>query len=231
MQTGEYRGFVGQFSLWLRGQSAIWRLPLLVSLGLHALMFWPRPLQENRFGVTVRRAGDVVQARLGPAVPALPEVPSVRPSPVRQTGVTARSAGALRERPGARPEIPMSAEPSELPLTELPLTPSSGLDAAAVRSYRIGWARALANSRLRDKLGADMRGTLEVGVALTPAGLVREIALLKSSGIAALDHAVMAEMRNAVQAVQLPSAMLGRDLVIALPVEVGAAPPILAADR
>jgi TonB family protein len=227
LQTGEYRGFVGQFSLWLRGQSAIWRWPLLVSLGLHVLMFWPRPLQENRFGVAARRAGDVVQARLSPAVPALPDVP-VKSSPVRQASATASSAGALRERPGpgTRPEMPMSAASSGLPPT-----PSIGLDAAAVRSYRIGWARALANSRLRDKLGADMHGALEVGVALTPAGQVREIALLKSSGIAALDHAVMAEMRNAVHAVQLPSAMRGRDLVIALPVEVGAAPPILAADR
>lgn len=232
MQTGEYRGFVGQFSVWLRGQIAIWRVPLLLSLGLHALLFWPDPLQESRFGASAMRSRDVVQARLRPALPMLPEVPHVPdvlakpPAPVRHASVMEPPSRPRRSRPDAPPEQPPPFEPSALSLT-----PTVGLDAAAVRSYRIGWARALANSGLRGRLGADMHGGLEIGVALAASGQVRAIALLRSSGIAALDQAVVAEMRNAVPAVPLPPAMLGRELVIALPVEVGAAPPISAADR
>lgn len=105
---------------------------------------------------------------------------------------------------------------------------SAGLDAGAVRAYRIAWARALAGSTLRERLSPDMQGMLEIGVALTASGQLRDIAVLKGSGDAALDRAVLAAMRNIMQAVPIPSVMLGRELVLTVPVEVGIARPAAA---
>lgn len=111
------------------------------------------------------------------------------------------------------------------------IQPTAGLDAGAVRAYRIAWARALMGSTLRASLGTDMQGALEVGVAVAASGQVREVFLLKGSGVAGLDAAVIEVMRHAAQAVQLPSVILGRELVLAVPVEVGLVSPTSAGDR
>ena len=76
-----------------------------------------------------------------------------------------------------------------------------------------------------------MQGALEVGVAVAASGQVREIRMLKSSGVAALDGAVIAAMRHVMQSVPLPPAIQGRELVLTVPVEVGPVVPTSAADR
>lgn len=108
---------------------------------------------------------------------------------------------------------------------------TAGLDAGALRAYRVAWARALMASRLREQLSPDSQGTLEVAVVLRASGRVHDVAVLKGSGDRALDNAVIAAMRNTASAVQVPTAMQGRELVLSVPVEVGAVPPISAADR
>lgn len=226
MQTGEYRGFVGQFSRCLRDLVVTWRAPLLLSLALHALLFWPRPLQENDFGVTLGAAAGAMQARLKPGPPALPEASAKLPAPVRHAPVTQSSSQGADRRTVTPHVAPLPVEPPGLVLQ-----PTAELDAGAVRAYRLAWARVLANSGLREKLGADMRGAMEVGVAVSAAGQVRDIVVLRSSGDAALDVAVIAVMRNAVPAVGLPAVMPGREFVLTIPVEVGAAPIISAAGR
>lgn len=106
-----------------------------------------------------------------------------------------------------------------------------GLDAAAVRAYRVAWARALAGSSLRAHLGPERAGRLEVGVALAASGQVRDIAVQRSSGDRALDEAVVLAMRSAMSAVPVPVVMQGGEWVLTVPVEIGTVPPISAADR
>ena len=229
MHTGEYRGFVGQFSGWLHGQVATWRGPLLFSLCLHALFFWPKSLQESGFGTASVFVPSIVQARLQPSLPApskLPEVASEAQSEASPRAlVTQSSSRAERSTPAvSRDEVtPVEA------LRQVML-PTAGLDAGAVRAYRIAWARALIRSGLRERLDAEVQGRLEVGVAVAASGQITDIALLKGSGVAALDHAVIAAMRNAMPSVALPPVMQGREFVLVLPVEVGAA-ATAAADR
>ena len=111
------------------------------------------------------------------------------------------------------------------------LQPTPGLDAGAVRAYRVAWARVLSTSGLRERLSVDAQGVLEVGVAVSAAGQVRDIFVLKSSGDAALDGAVIAAMRNAAPVLQPPAMMPGRDVVLTVPVEVGTVSLTSAADR
>lgn len=227
MQTGEYRGFVGQFSVWLHDRYLIWRVPVLLSLALHALLFWPDALQESG---QVGAAGPVartVQAHLQPPrAAALPQAtarpqPAVRPAAVAQTASAPVQASSLVSRDES---LPLAASAPVMQLTP-------GLDAGAVRAYRIAWARALAGSSLRAHLGPERAGRLEVGVALAASGQVRDIAVQRSSGDRALDEAVILAMRSAMSAVPVPVAMQGGEWVLTVPVEIGTVPPISAVDR
>lgn len=225
MQTGEYRGFVGQFPVWLHGRLRIWRVPVLLSLALHALLFWPDALQESGL---VRSAGPValpVRAHLQPPrTPALPQA-AVRPQPVARDVPVTQAAPVPRNAVVSREEtVPPAVSGSGMQLTP-------GLDAGAVRAYRIAWARALAGSSLRAHLGPERQGMLEVGVALAASGQVRDIAVLRGSGDRGLDEAVLLAMRSAMSAVPVPVVMQGREWVLTVPVEIGTVPPISAADR
>ena len=216
MQTGEYRGFVGQFSIWLQGQLIVWRGPLLASLCLHVIFFWPKSLQEHGSGLPVALAPGVVQARLKPSLPIPAQMPTKPDVPQRHAVVTQTSSGSRQISPFVPSEEAIPIEPPRLVMQ-----PTAGLDAGAVRAYRIAWARALMGSALRENLSAEMQGALEVGVAVTASGLLHEIVVLKGSGVAALDAAVIAAMRHAAQTVPLPPLMQGREFVLVVPVEVG----------
>lgn len=227
MQTGEYRGFVGQFSVWLHDRYLTWRVPVLLSLALHALLFWPASLQESGLARSVGRVASPVQAHLqAPRTPELPQA-AARPQPVARQAPVTQAAG------GAESRSAVISRDESVPLAPsapvMQLTP--GLDAGAVRAYRIAWARALAGSSLRAHLGPERAGRLEVGVALAASGQVRDIAVLRSSGDRALDEAVVLAMRTAMSAVPVPVAMHGGEWVLTVPVEIGAVPPISAADR
>lgn len=231
MQTGEYRGFVGQFPVWLHDRLRTWRVPVLLSLALHALLFWPDSLQESGL---VRSAGSValpLRAHLQPLrTPALPQA-AVTPQPVVRPQPVARHAPVTQAAPVPRSAVVSRDEnvPPAVPGPGMQLTP--GLDAGVVRAYRIAWARALAGSSLRAHLGPERQGMLEVGVALAASGQVREIAVLRGSGDRALDEAVLLAMRSAMFAVPVPVVMQGREWVLTVPVEIGTVPPISAADR
>jgi TonB family protein len=96
-----------------------------------------------------------------------------------------------------------------------------GLDAGAVRSYRIALARLLAGGALRTGLTGEMQGTLEVGVAVTANGLPQQVELVRSSGQTALDVQVLAAVRAAAHEAAIPELMRGQAFVVVLPVEVG----------
>lgn len=69
-----------------------------------------------------------------------------------------------------------------------------------------------------------------MGVAISATGQLRAVAVVRSSGSAAADAAVVAAVDAAARAAPLPPAMRGRDFVIELPVEIGTA-LTAAADR
>jgi TonB family protein len=228
LQTGEYRGFVGQFSIWLHGQFIVWRGPLLASLCLHVIFFWPKPLQENGSGLPVALAPSIVQARLKPALPIPSQIQVKSEVPQRHAVVTQSASGSRHTSPVVPSDEVIPVEPTRLVMQA---QATAGLDAGAVRAYRIAWARALMGSALRERLDADMQGALEVGVAVAASGQVREIFLLKGSGVSALDAAVIAAMHHAAQTVQLPPQMQGREFVLGVPVEVGLVPSTSAVGR
>lgn len=226
MQTGEYRGFAGQFSVWMRDRFAVWRGPLLLSLALHAVLFWPRAMQDSDLGVSAGAVSATVRAHLRPAQAVEPAAPLAHDAPVRHATVTQTSS----ERRRSSQAVQGSADPAVAAPTAA-LQPSAGLDAGAVRLYRLALSRVLAASALREHLTAGMQGRVEVGVAISAAGQVHDIVVLQGSGIAALDNAVISALRGAVSGAPIPAAMQGREFVLAVPVEVGPVSPISAADR
>lgn len=226
MQTGEYRGFAGQFSVWMRDQVTVWRGPLLLSLALHAVLFWPRAMQDSDLGPSAVAVSATVRAHLRPSQTAEPAVAQVREAPVPHATVTQISSARKRGGPPGQGGADLAAA-----VSPPALQPTAGLDAGAVRIYRLALSRALAASALREQLTAAMQGRVEVGVAISAAGQVHDIFVLQGSGIAALDHAVIAALRGAVPGAPIPPAMQGREFVLAVPVEVGPVAPISAADR
>ena len=43
MQTGDYRRFAGYFLVWIRH----WQWPMLLSVLVHVVLFWPTSMQES----------------------------------------------------------------------------------------------------------------------------------------------------------------------------------------
>jgi TonB family protein len=230
LQTGEYRWFAGQFSVWMCDQVAVWRGPLLLSLTLHAVLFWPRAMQDSDLGASTVAVSATMQAHLRPSQAAEPPGPRVHDAPVRHATVTQASPGRRRMSPAVQDSGDLAAA-VPIPVPTSVLQPTAGLDAGAVRIYRLALSRVLAASALREHLTAGMQGRVEVGVAISVTGQVRDIAVLQGSGIAALDNAVVAALRGAVSGAPIPSAMQGREFVLAVPVEVGLVAPTPAADR
>ena len=236
MQTGEYRSFVGQVPGWGRswGHSwlTVWRWPLLLSLAFHVLVFWPGGLQDQGFGVANPVSSMPVRAVLKPLLPTSSTTPTMADTTVRQATVTQSSSAVPRLRPDLRPKAPpVQALPVETSVLQASLQPTAGLDAGAVRAYRVALARALAASGVREGLGAEMQGSLELGVVIAPSGLVREVGLIRGSGVPALDAAVLTAMRRSAAHARLPAEMQGREFVLGLPVEVGPVPLTSAAGR
>lgn len=214
MQTSEYRGFAGQFSDWAHRYVLAWRWPLLISLLLHALVFWPAALQQGSLESSAGSHVRELRAHLQPPVPVvIPILKPVERVVTRHVNVTQPSSN----RPASNETAPASGVESQAVV----LQASPGLDAAAVRGYRISLARVLAEGALRAALTPDMRGTLEVGISITHMGLPKQVAVVRSSGQPALDRQVLSAVRSAVNTVTLPAAMQGRDFVVLLPIEVG----------
>lgn len=226
MQTGEYHGFAGQFPDWLRAQAVTWRGPLLVSILIHACLFWPQGQSQSGAGALLGGGRDGLQAQLKPAAAAVyPAARVTGPEPVRHATVTQTSS-----RRRVQPEIGAHAVSPIVSTPAAAMTVSDGVDPGAQRSYRVALARMLAAGDLHRALpGLASAGALEIGIALSASGQLKDVAVLRGSGSAALDAVVLAAVRQAALAAPIPAAMRGRDLVIALPVEVGAATS--AADR
>lgn len=217
MQTVEYRGFAGQFPIWLRAQVDVWRMPLLLSLLLHVCLFWPQGLSPAAAGRIEAIGPANLNATLKPRAPT--DASSVNGPTELLRHATVTQSSSRRMPP--LPREPARAIESAPPATRLEV--STGLDAGALRSYRLSLARAMMagdlHRRLRDPA---LAGRVEIGVALAANGLVREVVLLHGSGIASLDATVLAAVGAAARETSVPAAMQGRDFVIALPVEVGA---------
>lgn len=240
METGEYRGFAGQFSPWLRVQLAIWRWPLLFSLLLHIGLFWPQSLQQNRPGASMGVTASALHARLRPAPQAAPRAePAAVPPPVpaqrlmsqmqRNPAASAPALAPLRAEALAAPAAVLA--PREAVASIDARFASSGLDAGAVRTYRLALARAIRGEVLRPRLpDPAFQGALSLGIAIGAAGQLRAVAVVRSSGSATADAAVLAMVNEAALTAPVPAAMRGRDFVIELPVEIGAA-LTAAADR
>lgn len=238
METGEYRGFAGQFSRWLRAQLAIWRWPLLFSLLLHVCLFWPQSLQQSQSAANKGGAASGLQARLRPAagpatsaeqVPSRPAPPHLMPA--MSSNPVASVAALVPARAQTMANSPAPLVPQEAGESVTAWSAASGLDAGAVRIYRLALARAIRVEGLRPRLpDPSFQGALTMGIAISAAGQLRAVAVVRSSGSAAADAAVAAAVDEAARAAPLPPAMRGRDFVIELPVEIGTA-LTAAADR
>lgn len=195
-----------------------WRWPLLFSVLLHALVFWPAALHRNDSGVVAPRQAQGLRAELRPVVPlAEPALPARAKEAVRHTDVTQNSY--------MPPSRASSQTEAEAVSTSAPaLQATVGLDAGGVRAYRIALGRSLVSARLREGLSPDMRGQLELGIAVTEVGAPARVEILRSSGQPALDARVLAAMRAVAPDVAVPEVLLGRAFVLSLPVEVGPAP-------
>jgi TonB family protein len=205
LETGEYRGFAGQFPDCLRQLAVTWRWPLLFSLLLHAFAFWPVALREAPAGSPDLRAS-LRQTVLRPVPPIVQaaDAPRTRerPSPSRASDHTASAVA---------PPLPIAG-------TTTVMQETPGLDAGAVRGYRIALARLLASSEWRSGLRPTMRGEMEIGIAITAAGLAEGVEMVRGSGDAALDRQVLGVVRAAANAVVVPAPLYGS--VVMLPVEV-----------
>lgn len=168
-----------------------------------------------------------LNATLKPRVPTDAHAAFGLAESLRHATVTQSSSP---HRPPLPPE-PARVVESAPPAAQLEV--STGIDAGAVRSYRLSLARAMMAGELHRRLhDPALAGRLEIGVAIAASGLVRDVVVLRGSGIAALDETVRAAVGAAAREAAVPAAMQGRDWVIALPVEVGAtdaAPPTAAA--
>ena len=98
-----------------------------------------------------------------------------------------------------------------------------GLDGGAVRTYRLALARAIRVEFLRPRLpDPTFQGTLALGVAISAAGQLKAVAVVRSSGSATADAAILAAVNEAARTAPVPLVLQGRDFVIELPVEIGA---------
>lgn len=91
-----------------------------------------------------------------------------------------------------------------------------GLDAEGLRGYRIGLA---VSARRFRRMEAGWRGTAEVRIGVTAAGLALPPELVRPSGQAALDAAALEMMGRAAAATALPDSLRGRAFAVSLPVE------------
>lgn len=236
METGEYRGFAGQFPHWLRTQCAVWRWPLLLSLLLHVCLFWPQALRQSGAGTTAGAAVAGLQARLRPVPAAARQVADVvapRPAPAPRLAKT-RADTLATPRPATPAAISTTSPAAPLAPAETARVAdtSSGLDAGALRVYRLALAHAIRADLLRPSLpDPAFQGALLLGIGIGAGGQLMEVAVLRSSGSPRTDAAVLAAVGAAAQAAPIPVAMRGRNFVIELPVEIGAAATTAAAGR
>jgi TonB family protein len=223
LQTGEYRDFAGQFPAWVRHLAVTWRWPLLISVFLHALVFWPGALHDAPSAEIAATTVRELKAKLmQPQAVALPQTIAVQESSVR------RVPEIKAPRPTVNPLTQSRLAPTEdVVMSRVAvMQPTVGLDAGAVRSYRIALARLLGNGNLRAGLSPDMQGELQVGIAITVGGMLNQVEIVRSSGQPALDSHVVAAVRAAAREAIIPELMRGREFVVLLPVEVG---PVLPA--
>ncbi|HWV17276.1 MAG TPA: hypothetical protein VNZ68_01710, partial [Rhodocyclaceae bacterium] len=188
METGEYRGFAGQFSRWLRAQLAIWRWPLLFSLLLHVCLFWPPSLQQSQPAASRGGAASGLQAHLRAAavpatsaeqVPSRPAPPHLMPAMISTPIASVAAPVPARAQAMATPPAPLvPQEPGE---SVAAWSAASGLDPGAVRVYRLALARAIRVEGLRPRLpDPSFQGALTMGVAISATGQLRAVAVVRS---------------------------------------------------
>lgn len=249
MQTGEYQGFASRFPHCVRRELARWAWPLGISLLVHALCLWPAaPRIVDAMG---QRGGASLQAELrrplasALLVPPAPPVPVPRPDRSRAAPVVlpqrVSAAPAAHASTALSPPSPAlaAARSTSLSVTApdaavgsgarigasaAPLVASRGLDAGAVRAYRIGLARQLAGVRDRLEMATAAHADVQakIAIAVDAGGFVERVEVVESSGRAALDAQLLAALRQAVGAAPVPPALQGQAFVIVLALELGA---------
>lgn len=101
------------------------------------------------------------------------------------------------------------------------LSPSDGIDAEGLRSYRVALAHEMRPYKQRhpqSTIDAGWRGTVEVRVTVRAGGIAQEVRLAKSSGHAELDDAALEMLRHALPATPVPAALREHEFALSLPV-------------
>lgn len=138
-----------------------------------------------------------------PSPAPIPAISAIAPHARAEHYLSSRSAD-----PAAVSQRTMSASTERL-------VESQGLDAGAVRAYRVGMARAMAG-RLGEASATETALSVEVGVAVSALGSVDKLALARSSGNDAFDAQLLASLRAVAAGVPVPGRLLGRPFVILL---------------
>jgi TonB family protein len=222
LQTVEYRGFAAQFPERVCRFIVTWRWPLLFSLLLHAIAFWPASptIAPIAFATKPALSGHL-QATPSPD---LPEMPRPDVSAAGQKSIT-KTAAANKS---ASPPISQRDDAVSAPSASTQLG-NIAADAGGLRAYRVALARALGSGTWRSGLDPQLRGSLEIGIAIDASGRVREIGLVRGSGQTELDRRLLEAVRMAVREAVIPSVLQSQSFFVALPIDVGE--PTSVADR
>jgi len=212
LQTGDYRRFAGHFLDWIRH----WQWPVLLSVLVHVVLFWPTSMQESAAQNPTLRAKLKNAGVMSQAVP--PNDSVVAPQPLKPPVTAPQRTLSTPVRPEV---VPTQSEPvAQSPKMQWQLPTNTGVDAGGLREYRIRLAAALL-AQLRAGLPAETQGRLEVGVAVSAQGQIEEAMLLRGSGQPSLDAKVLAALRSSTQQLGVPASLAGQRFAVILPIEVG----------
>lgn len=207
---------------------------LAASLALHLVFFLglsesiPPEWKTRNPGIrAVLRPSQLRPAELALSAPVLSESakplltrrgPSKTEELLEAGGSAHRGQGdrAPREEAGASHEAVVPVPPA------LP-APQSGIDAEAVREYRMGVAMQARRYRHYPPLAKHQawQGLVEVEVRLGGGIPLARVGLVRSSNIDVLDEEAVRMIERAVAATALPEALKGRDLRLIFPVRFG----------
>lgn len=145
---------------------------------------------------------------------AEPRVATTSDSTTRDSTTT----GAVRSAADASTPAPATSASDKL--VPSALSPSEGIDAEGLRSYRVALAHEIRPYKRHPQstIDAGWRGTVEVRVTVRAGGIAQEARLAKSSGHAELDDAALEMLRHALPATPVPAVLREREFSVSLPV-------------
>lgn len=172
---------------------------LLLSLGIHGLLFWPSseeqsaaaPFDRGQVAVTLnlvssRASPDLTESRPDPAAahddPALPDEPAGLPVAMSETVA-----------PKEAPTDP--AEPAEVASAPAPEVDGSLLEKGVSSPAELAGSCRPEYPRLSRRLGEE--GTVTLEAEIGPDGSARQIRVVRSSGYKRLDRSALKAMEHA----------------------------------